>query len=130
MNLEEALGIDSYKKIKDLAKKRQIVFLSEIEKELEDQSLQVFIKEQYKLDLVKQLQDLETVIEILGLNRIESSTLVYKEYTIKQLAENVYSQLLDLTSITPALKLEGFTIDDMISQSIPMDIKNQLGTLL
>ena len=130
MNLEEALGIDSYKKIKDLAKKRQIVFLSEIEKELEDQSLQVFIKEQYKLDLVKQLQDLETVIEILGLNRIESSTLVYKEYTIKQLAENVYSQLLDLTTITPALKLEGFTIDDMISQSIPMDIKNQLGTLL
>ena len=130
MNLEEALGIDSYKKIKDLAKKRQIVFLSEIEKELEDQSLQVFIKEQYKLDLVKQLQDLETVIEILGLNRIESSTLVYKEYTIKQLAENVYSQLLDLTTITPALKLEGFTIDDMISQSIPLDIKNQLGTLL
>ena len=106
------------------------MFLSEIEKELEDQSLQVFIKEQYKLDLVKQLQDLETVIEILGLNRIESSTLVYKEYTIKQLAENVYSQLLDLTTITPALKLEGFTIDDMISQSIPMDIKNQLGTLL
>jgi hypothetical protein len=25
---------------------------------------------------------------------------------------------------------EGFTIDEMISQSIPLDIKNQLGTLL
>jgi hypothetical protein len=61
----------------------------------------VFIKEQYKLDLVKQLQDLETVIEIFSLNRIESKTLVYKEYSIKQLAENVYNQLMDLTTITP-----------------------------
>lgn len=61
----------------------------------------MFIKEQYKLDLVKQLQDLETVIEIFSLNRIESKTLVYKEYSIKQLAENVYNQLMDLTTITP-----------------------------
>jgi hypothetical protein len=61
----------------------------------------VFIKEQYKLDLVKQLQDLETVIEIFSLNRIESTTLVYKEFSIKQLAENVYNQLMDLTTITP-----------------------------
>jgi hypothetical protein len=61
----------------------------------------VFIKEQSKLDLVKQLQDLETVIEIFSLNRIESTTLVYKEYSIKQLAENVYNQLMDLTTITP-----------------------------
>ena len=61
----------------------------------------MFIKEQYKLDLVKQLQDLETVIEIFSLNRIESTTLVYKEFSIKQLAENVYNQLMDLTTITP-----------------------------
>ena len=61
----------------------------------------MFIKEQYKLDLVKQLQDLETVIEIFSLNRIESTTLVYREFSIKQLAENVYNQLMDLTTITP-----------------------------
>lgn len=36
----------------------------------------------------------------MGLNRIESSKVVYKNYSIKELVEIVYSQLIDLTSVS------------------------------
>lgn len=79
LSITEALGIDHYGALKDLAKKRQILLQcpKETEETLEEASLTRYKREQYKLDYIKQLQDLQTVVEILGLNRIESNQLVY-----------------------------------------------------
>jgi hypothetical protein len=56
--------------------------------------------------------------------------VVYKDYSIKQLVENVYFQLIELTTVTPAMSASGFTISHMLDNPLPVDIRDKLGTLL
>jgi hypothetical protein len=56
--------------------------------------------------------------------------VVYKDYSIKQLVENVYFQLIELTTVTPGMSASGFTISHLLDNPLPVDIRDKLGTLL
>ena len=102
----------------------------EMADQLQTAQIETFLKEQRRLDLIKQLQDLASVIEIFGLNRIESTQVVYQQLSIKELAEHVYDQLTELTTITPKLEAEGLTVEILSEQPVPHDVKEKIGTLL
>lgn len=79
--------------------------------------IQRYKEEQLRLDNIKQLQDMLSIITILEQNAIESDKDIYEGMPLKDLAEQVYDELLSVSrSPTP--------------QPVPSNIKEKLGSLL
>ena len=79
--------------------------------------IQRYKEEQLRLDNIKQLQDMLSIITILEQNAIESDKDIYEGMPLKDLAEQVYDELLSVSrSATP--------------QPVPSNIKEKLGSLL
>ena len=116
MAVEDALGIESLQKVSEFARKKQVVIVEE-----GIDAAQTYVarykEEQLRLDNIKQLQDMLSIITILEQNAIESDKDIYEGMPLKDLAEQVYEELLrGARSSTP--------------QPVPASIKEKLGSLL
>ena len=116
MAVEDALGIESLQKVSEFARKKQVVIVEE-GIDTAQSYVAKYKEEQLRLDNIKQLQDMLSIITILEQNTIESDKDIYEGMPLKDLAEQVYGELLRGAQSSPP-------------QPVPASIKGKLGSLL
>ena len=100
--VHESLGIETMQQVLDYARKKQVQIVLSGEKTASD-ARKVFKETQIRLDLVKQLRDMWSIVTILEENAIESSSIVLDGMTLKELAEQVYDELMAHAQSTTSL---------------------------